>query len=98
MSVCSVHCGYCGRCTGRDDTPGPVDNCLWCSEPLSGNLEVAWDNYPYCSKDCSLAAERDEQVDRYVNVTARRRLTTVERHQLAADAGRDTWDDFSGER
>ncbi len=33
------------------------ERCLLCNEPLSGNCEVRDDAYPYCSKECGLAAE-----------------------------------------
>jgi hypothetical protein len=40
------------------------------------------------------ATDRDDRDDR----PERRRLTTYERHQAAADAGVDTWEDYRGER
>jgi hypothetical protein len=34
--------------------------CIWCQQPMLDNVETA----PYCSQECSVAAERDDMEDK----------------------------------
>jgi hypothetical protein len=62
----------------------------WISHtPIEGAERV--DPAPAPELDQGEQADRDDRPER-------RRLTTYERHQAAADAGVDTWEDYRGER
>lgn len=91
MTKCSEACGHCGRCDNEPEPPC----CAWCGEPINDPWTDT--HAPYCSPECALRAELDSPEDCERENTARA-LTRTERHQLAADHGVDTWEDYRGER